>query len=279
VTVPSQPRRSGLRLADALSSPGAKRQYNRRLFTTIAPRYDLATRILSYGQDQRWKDRLVARADVRGGDAALDVACGTGDLAGRLAAAGARVIGIDLAPEMLAVARRRYAGYVRWAAADIGALPFAAGTFDVVTAGYGLRNVPDLDASLRELARVLKPGGRLLSLDFERPARLPIRLAYLAYLWVVGSALGVVLHGDPDTYRYISASLARYPGAAAVAGRMRATGFDSAEWQPVLGGFMAVHVARRGGSRYADERTQAVGGGLSRQREPRKADHETPASS
>lgn len=234
------------RLADALSTPARKRGYNRRLFTTIAPRYDLITRLLSYGRDQAWKARLVAMAAVRPGETALDVACGTGDVAIRLRAAGARVTGLDLTPAMLQVARRRAdAAGLACIAGDIGALPFADATIDLVTAGYALRNVPDLDAGLRELARVVRPGGRLLSLDFNRPSWEPLRVGYEAYLWTVGSALGLVLHGDPDTYRYIALSLRRYPAAPEVVGRLRAAGFSQAEWYPVLGGLMAIHVARR----------------------------------
>jgi demethylmenaquinone methyltransferase/2-methoxy-6-polyprenyl-1,4-benzoquinol methylase len=126
------------------------------------------------------------------------------------------------------------------------ALPFASRTFDVITVGYGLRNVPDLDGALAEIARVLTPTGRLLSLDFNRPANPLVRSVYLAYLTVVGSALGTVLHGDPDTYRYIPASIRLYPGAPAVARMMQSHGFTHVEVIPVLGGLMAMHVATRG---------------------------------
>jgi demethylmenaquinone methyltransferase/2-methoxy-6-polyprenyl-1,4-benzoquinol methylase len=235
-------------LSRALATPAAKRAYNRRLFATIAPRYDLVTRVLSYGRDQRWKDRLVGLAAVRRGERVLDVACGTGDLAGRLAARGARVTALDLTPAMLGLARQRPgADAIRWIAGDIGALPFADASFDAVTGGYALRNVPDLDCALRELARVLAPGGRLLSLDFNNPSLAPLRAAYFGYLWLVGSVLGLALHGDADTYRYIPASLRRHPPAAALVERMRATGFEAATWHPVLGGLMAIHVARRAG--------------------------------
>jgi demethylmenaquinone methyltransferase/2-methoxy-6-polyprenyl-1,4-benzoquinol methylase len=114
-----------------------------------------------------------------------------------------------------------------------------------VTTGYGLRNVPDLDRAIAEIARVLRPGGRFLSLDFEKPASPGWRRAYFAYLTVVGSTVGALLHGDPDTYRYIPASLKRYPGADVVAERLRAHGFAKAEVVPKMGGFMAIHVATR----------------------------------
>lgn len=232
-------------LERAFESEEAKRTYNRRLFAVIAPRYDLATRLLSYGQDQRWKRRLVRLAGPRPGERALDLACGTGDIALALAAAGARVTGLDLTRAMLLRARRRdAAGCIVWVAGDMQRLPFGAGQFDLVTAGYGLRNVPGLDEALAEIRRVLGPGGRFVALDFDRPGRRWLDVAYRAYLSVVGTALGVALHGDPDVYRYISASLGRYPGAAAVAGRLRRAGFDEVSWEPLLGGLMALHVAR-----------------------------------
>jgi demethylmenaquinone methyltransferase/2-methoxy-6-polyprenyl-1,4-benzoquinol methylase len=131
-------------------------------------------------------------------------------------------------------------------AGDMLALPFPDGSFDVVTTGYGLRNVPDLDRTLTEIVRVLRPGGRLLSLDFNRPSNPIVRAVYLTYLTGVGGALGYALHGDPDTYRYIPASIRLYPGAKAVARMMEAHGFDSARVIPVLGGLMAMHVAIRG---------------------------------
>jgi demethylmenaquinone methyltransferase/2-methoxy-6-polyprenyl-1,4-benzoquinol methylase len=129
--------------------------------------------------------------------------------------------------------------------ADMLALPFSASRFDVVTTGYGLRNVPDLNAAIGEIHRVLAPGGRLLSLDFNRPGNPLVRAAYLAYLTVVGSALGFVLHRDPDTYRYIPESIRQYPGAAGVARLLERAGFADVRVIPVFGGLMAIHVARK----------------------------------
>lgn len=124
-------------------------------------------------------------------------------------------------------------------------LPFAGASFDIVTTGYGLRNVPDLRRALEEIHRVLRPGGVLVSLDFNRPANPVVRRIYLGYLWLAGGVLGSVLHGDPDTYRYIPASIRRYPGADGVAHLMQAEGFRHAKWARVLGGLMAIHVASR----------------------------------
>jgi demethylmenaquinone methyltransferase/2-methoxy-6-polyprenyl-1,4-benzoquinol methylase len=128
---------------------------------------------------------------------------------------------------------------------DICELPLASASFDLVTTGYGLRNVPDLNRAIDEIARVLKPGGRLLSLDFNRPDNAVVRGAYLSYLTVVGSTLGWVLHRDPDTYRYIPASIRRYPGARGVADRLSARGFDHVTVIPLLFGLMTLHIARR----------------------------------
>ena len=228
----------------AFESPQSKRQYVRRLFATIADRYDLITRVLSYGQDARWKAKLVASADVRAGERALDLACGTGDIALAVADRGARTIGLDITHRMLQLASLR-SSRVSLITGDMTSLPFRSDSFDLVTTGYGLRNVPDLDAAIAEIARVLKPRGRLLSLDFNRPESAVIRTAYLAYLTAVGSTLGWILHRDPDTYRYIPASIRRYPGARGVADRMVARGFTNVRIVPLLFGLMTLHLAER----------------------------------
>jgi len=121
------------------------------------------------------------------------------------------------------------------------ALPFASRSFDLVTTGYGLRNVPDLQAAIDEILRVLKPGGQALSLDFNRPSNPAVRAVYLVYLTMVGGTLGWILHRDPDTYRYIPASIRNYPGAEAVARLMETRGFARVRSYRVLGGLMAIH--------------------------------------
>ena len=245
-------------LDSAFETPQAKRKYVRALFATIADRYDLITAVLSYGQDARWKKKLVAIAEVRPGDRALDLAAGTGDIAFAVAARGAKTIGLDITHRMLQLARLRSSGasarqalqqhHVEFITGDMVSLPFRSGSFDLVTTGYGLRNVPDLDAAIDEIARVLRPGGRMLSLDFNKPENPIVRSAYLAYLTIVGSTLGWILHRDPDTYRYIPASIRRYPGANGVAARLAARGFDRVTVIPLLFGLMSLHFAER--SRY-----------------------------
>jgi demethylmenaquinone methyltransferase / 2-methoxy-6-polyprenyl-1,4-benzoquinol methylase len=237
-------------LRDRIATPEGKRSYVRALFATIADRYDLITRLLSYGQDRRWKRRLVARAAAGGGTHALDLATGTGDIAFALSASGARVVGLDITHRMIEIARgkrdrRNEVGAVHLLVGDMLALPFPSNSFDLVTTGYGLRNVPNLQMAISEIHRVLKPGGRVLSLDFNRPANRLIRAVYLAYLSVVGGTIGWILHRDPDTYRYIPASIRNYPGAEGVARLMTSSGFDDARHDRVLGGLMAIHDARK----------------------------------
>jgi ubiquinone/menaquinone biosynthesis methyltransferase len=231
----------------AISSPATKAAHVRALFATIADRYDLITVLLSFGQDQRWKRRLIQLAGPLAGRRVVDLACGTGDIACLASAAGADVTGIDITPRMIVLARERArnrrGGRSRYLVGDMTALPLPDACADVVTTGYGLRNVPDLERAMTEIYRVLKPGGRLLSLDFNRPAVPPVRVAYHAYLTVAGSVLGWVLHRDPNTYRYIPESIRLYPGAAAVADRLKQAGFNQARWHRVLGGLLAIHVA------------------------------------
>jgi len=235
------------RLASAFDTPEAKRQYVRRLFATIADRYDFITRFLSFGRDRKWKTRLIDLAGVQPGWRGLDLACGTGDIAFEAARRGVIVLGIDITHRMVAIAREKAAPAdgTAWVVGDMLALPVPDATVHVVTTGYGLRNVPDLPRALSEIHRVLAPGGVMCSLDFDRPEAAWLRTIYLAYLTVVGASLGWALHGDPDTYRYIPASIRRYPGSRGVMTLMRDAGFEEVRHVRVLGGFMAIHVARR----------------------------------
>lgn len=240
-----------MHLRTVLSTPHGKQQYVRSLFATIADRYDFITRFLSYGQDRRWKRRLMTLAALRPSDRVLDLACGTGDLVFAAAPHVRRAVGLDVTFRMLQLAQRRRtqgrrpAERVVLLAGDMLALPFPDAAFDVVTTGYGLRNVPDLNQALIEIRRVLAPGGRLLSLDFNRPGNPVIRGAYLTYLTVVGSALGAILHGDADTYRYIPESIRNYPGARGLATMLEQHRFRAVRVVPVLGGLMAIHAATR----------------------------------
>ena len=239
-------------LRDRIASPDGKRRYVRALFATIADRYDFITVALSYGRDRRWKRRLIDLAALAPGARAADLATGTGDIAFALADRGADVVGLDITTRMIELARAKAAargvrqsaprGALRLLVGDMVALPFADAAFDVVTTGYGLRNVSDLPAAIDEILRVLKPGGRALSLDFNRPSNAIVRAVYLSYLAIVGGMVGWLLHRDPDTYRYIPASIRIYPGAEAVARLMEARGFARVRHYRVLGGLMAIHL-------------------------------------
>ena len=237
-------------LQDQIRTPDGKQRYVRRLFHTIADRYDLITRLLSYGQDSRWKRRLVKLAAPGPDVCALDLATGTGDIAFALNGASRVVVGLDVTLRMIELARSRArrAPTPRFLVGDMTALPFPTASFDLVTTGYGLRNVPDLGIAVSEIARVLKPGGQALSLDFDRPSNPFVRSAYLRYLGFVGGTVGWLLHRDPDTYRYIPASIRTYPGATAVASLMRDLGFVQVRHYPVLGGLMAIHHAHKPGT-------------------------------
>jgi ubiquinone/menaquinone biosynthesis methyltransferase len=239
-----------VRLDSAFTSPDQKRRFVRSLFATIADRYDFITVFLSFGRDRAWKARLVREARLAATDRVLDLACGTGDIAFAAARAGAAVVGLDITTRMIELARDKQRrgdapAAARFLVGDMMALPFAAASVDVVTTGYGLRNVPTLAAAVDEIGRVLAADGRLLSLDFNRPQSPVVRSAYLAYLTIVGSALGWLLHGNPETYRYIPESVRRYPGANGVAELLRARGFADVRVVPLFGGFMTLHVARR----------------------------------
>jgi demethylmenaquinone methyltransferase/2-methoxy-6-polyprenyl-1,4-benzoquinol methylase len=258
-----------LQLRRTISTPDGKRRYVRQLFATIADRYDFITRFLSYGQDRRWKRRLIQLARLQPSDRVLDLACGTGDIVFAAAPHVERAVGLDVTFRMLQLAMHRNVdlppsggshGFSSSAATghhvasafrrkavfvtgDMLALPFPDRSFTVVTIGYGLRNVPDLQRSLLEIRRVLEPNGRMLSLDFNRPSNPLVRSAYLLYLTTVGSVLGYVLHRDPNTYRYIPESIRTYPGAEGVARMMEHAGFTNVRVVRVLGGFMAIHTA------------------------------------
>ena len=239
-------------LRSVISTPEGKQRYVRRLFATIADRYDFITRFLSYGQDRRWKRRLIDRARLTKADRVLDLACGTGDLLSAAASRARSAVGLDLTHRMLQLASARLAARCgaglfgpRLITGDMLALPFGTSRFDVVTIGYGLRNVPDIQRAIAEIHRVLADDGRMLSLDFNKPANGLVRAVYLGYLTIVGSALGFALHGDPHTYRYIPESIRLYPGAAGVARLLERHGFADVEVIPLLGGLMTIHVATK----------------------------------
>lgn len=222
------------------------------MFDEIAPRYDRFTRLFSFGMDAGWKRLLVeriARATATPA-AALDLACGTGDLAFALAGRfpGATVRGLDASPRMIDLASRRAATSAERVAFEVGdmmRLPVADGSLDLVTAGYGFRNVPDHRHALAEVARVLRPGGILATLDFYRPA-LPVwRPLLLGYLRVAGDLVGWWWHREPKVYGYIAESIRHFTTVRGFTADCTAVGLEVTEVRTMLLGGIAIHVARR----------------------------------
>jgi ubiquinone/menaquinone biosynthesis methyltransferase len=216
----------------------------RSMFSTVAPRYDFITRVFSYGMDKRWKQKVVEHAQLPANPVVLDLASGTGDFSKLVAALhpGARTIAVDLTERMLQLARE--SGVREAACADACALPFTDGAFDAVFIGYGLRNFPQLERSVREVRRVTRPGGMFVSLDFFLPASTPVRLLYLAYLYAQGFFWGLLLHGRPRIYTYIPDSLRSFVSIDEFSARLRKAGYQRVESRRHILGGIGLHWAR-----------------------------------
>ncbi|HEY1564235.1 MAG TPA: bifunctional demethylmenaquinone methyltransferase/2-methoxy-6-polyprenyl-1,4-benzoquinol methylase UbiE [Gaiellaceae bacterium] len=209
-----------------------------RMFDRIAPVYDAMNRVMTAGLDQRWR-RATVRQAVRPGDRVLDACCGTGDLAVAARKAGAgEIVGVDFSERMLERARRK-APELEWVQADVLALPFEDASFDSVVVGFGVRNVEDLEAGLRELRRVLRSGGRLGILEITTPRGL---LAPFYRLWFdrIVPLLGRLLPGGA-AYTYLPASVRRFPGPEDLAELLGACGFGGVEFRLFAGGIVALH--------------------------------------
>lgn len=211
----------------------------RTMFDRIAPVYDAMNRVMTMGLDRRWR-RLTAASVVRPGNDVLDACCGTGDLALADERAGGRVTGLDFSERMLERGRRKSTA-VSWVRADVLAMPFEDASFDAATVGFGIRNVEDLEAALRELARVLRPGGRLGCLEITRPRG---ALRPFFRLWFDGLVplAGKLLPGGA-AYSYLPASVRRFPGPEDLADAMRRAAFDDVRWRLLGGGIVALHTA------------------------------------
>ncbi len=246
-------------MANEFYSPGEQRaaQVN-ALFAAIAPRYDLINDVQSFGLHRLWKRRVVQLAQIRPGERALDLCCGTGDLAFALAARGAEVTGLDFNQSMLQVAEERKSkvqrlepkvgepnGNPKFQQGDAQKLPFADATFDVVTVGYGLRNLASWETGLAEMSRVATPGARLLVLDFGKPDNAVWRAIYFGYLKLLVPVFGLVFCRNAGAYAYILESLKHYPAQRGVETRMRELGLTNVRVVNLLGGAMSINYGEK----------------------------------
>jgi len=210
----------------------------RRMFDRIAPVYDAMNRVMTAGLDRRWR-AITVEETVRHGDRVLDACCGTGDLAIAARERGATVVGLDFSERMLDRARQKD-GAIEWVQGDVLALPFEDGSFDAVTVGFGVRNVADLEAGVRELRRVLRDGGRLGILEITTP-RGALAPFYRVWFDRIVPLLGKVLPGG-DAYTYLPASVRRFPPPAELAALLERGGFAAVRFRLFAGGIVALHV-------------------------------------
>jgi demethylmenaquinone methyltransferase / 2-methoxy-6-polyprenyl-1,4-benzoquinol methylase len=230
-------------------SPEEKTTRVRGVFDSVAPRYDLMNDLMSGGLHRLWKRFALLQTGLRPGQRALDVASGTGDLGAGLARQVGRdglAVLTDINREMLARGRDRLidkgiGAQVAFVIANAECLPFADASFDCVTIGFGLRNVTDKPAALASMRRVLRPGGRLLVLEFSKP-RPGIRAAYDAYSFNVLPRLGSIVAGDAASYRYLAESIRVHPDQETLAAMIRDAGFDDCRWHNLAAGVVALHV-------------------------------------
>ncbi len=230
-----------------------KKDRVRGVFDSVAGRYDLMNDIMSVGLHRIWKRLTVAKSGLRPGQVALDVAAGSGDLSlglARQVGPGGTVIVTDINARMLALGRDRLidagqVGNVHYVQADAEQLPFKSGTFDCVSIGFGLRNVTDKEAALASLLRVLKPGGRLLVLEFSRPRLKFLDPLYDFYSLKVLPRIGELILGDAGSYRYLAESIRRHPDQDALKELMVRQGFERCEYFNFSGGIVALHLGYR----------------------------------
>jgi len=212
------------------------------MFDDVAKRYDITNDILSLGQDRRWRTLVLEAVDPKPGELVLDLAAGTGTSSQPFADAGATVIPCDFSQGMLKVGKRAKPE-LPFVAGDGTRLPFADKTFDAVTISFGLRNIVDHEAGLREMLRVTKPGGRLVVCEFSRPTFAPFRTVYIEYLMKALPRVARSVSSNPDAYVYLAESIRAWPDQAALAAKITRAGWRQPRWQNLSGGIVALHHA------------------------------------
>jgi len=216
----------------------------RAMFDDVAPRYDLTNDVLSMGQDRRWRREVLEAVDPKPGERVLDLAAGTGTSSQPFRDRGATVVPCDFSVGMLQVGKRNLP-HLPFTAGDGTQLPFADATFDAVTISFGLRNIVDPDAGLREMLRVTRPGGRLVVCEFSSPTWTPFRTVYLEYLMKALPSLARAVSSSPDAYVYLAESIRAWPDQERLARRIEAAGWGRPEWRNLTGGIVALHRAQR----------------------------------
>ena len=240
-------------VSNVFYTPGEQRAAKvNDLFAAIARRYDLLNDLQSFGLHRHWKHRVVDLAAARPGHRALDVCCGTGDIALALARGGAEATGLDFSRAMLEIAENRRlkntqsdAANPKFIQGDAQQLPFPDNSFDAVTVGYGLRNLASWETGVTEMFRVAKPGGRLVVLDFGKPANALWRAIYFTHLKMTVPLLGWLFCGNADAYAYILESLKHYPAQEGVAAKMRELNLSNVRVINLLGGAMAINYGEK----------------------------------
>ncbi len=218
------------------------------MFDAVARRYDLTNDVLSLGQDRRWRRDVINAVDARPGQLVLDLAAGTGTSSEPFVERGATVVPCDFSIGMLRVGKEARP-HLPFTAGDGTRLPFADDTFDAVTISFGLRNIVDPLAGLRELLRVTRPGGRLVVCEFSHPTNRPFRTVYLEYLMKALPAIARGVSSSPDAYVYLAESIRAWPDQAGLAGLLEEAGWSGVEWRNLSGGIVALHRGVARGSR------------------------------